>query len=62
MWHDLRQVVTTLRKHPGFLALAAVVLGLGIGLNTAIFSIVYAMLFRPFDVKGADQLVLSVSL
>ena len=57
MWHDLRQAVRTLRKHPGFLALAAVVLGLGVGLNTAIFSIVYAMLFRPFDVKDADQLV-----
>ena len=57
MWHDLRQAVRTLRKHPGFLALATVVLGLGVGLNTAIFSIVYAMLFRPFDVRASDELV-----
>jgi predicted permease len=57
MWHDLRQAIRTLRKHPGFVALAACVLALGIGLNTAIFSIVYAMLFRPFDVKAPEELV-----
>jgi predicted permease len=57
MWHDFRQALRTLRKHPGFLALAAVVLGLGVGLNTAIFSIVYAMLFRPLPVSNPSDLV-----
>ena len=57
MWHDLRQAVRTLRKHPGFVALAALVLALGIGLNTAIFSVVYAMLCKPFNVKEPDRLV-----
>jgi hypothetical protein len=47
MWHDLRQALRTLRKNPAFVALASIVLALGIGLNTTIFSIVYAMLFTP---------------
>lgn len=57
MWHDLRQAVRTLRTHPGFVAIAALVLALGIGLNTAIFSIVYAMLFKPRPVEASEELV-----
>lgn len=57
MWHDLRQAVRTLRTHPGFVAVAALVLALGIGLNTAIFSIVYAMLFKPLPVEAPHELV-----
>ena len=57
MWHDLRQAVRTLRKHPAFAATAAAVLALGMGLNTAIFSIVYAMLFRPLPVAAPHELV-----
>jgi putative ABC transport system permease protein len=57
MWHDVRQAVRTLSKHPGFTAMAAVVLGLGVGLNTAIFSVVYAMLFKPLPVADPASLV-----
>lgn len=57
MGHDLRQAVRTLSKHPGFVAVAAAVLGLGIGLNVAIFSIVHTMLFKPWPVKDSHELV-----
>jgi predicted permease len=57
MWHDLRQAVRTLAKHPGFVALAAAVLGLGIGLNVAIFSIVHAMLFKTWPATDSHELV-----
>lgn len=56
MWQDLRQAVRTLSKHPGFVAIAATVLGLGIGLNVAIFSIVHAMLFTPWPVTDSHEL------
>ena len=57
MIQDIRQAVRTLSKHPGFVAIAAAVLGLGIGLNVAIFSIVHTMLFRPWPVKDSHELV-----
>jgi putative ABC transport system permease protein len=57
MWHDLRLSLRTLMKHRGFAALAAAVLGLGIGLNIAIFSIVYAMLWKPLPVAAPGELV-----
>jgi predicted permease len=57
MFHDLRQAIRMLVKHPAFLALATVVLALGIGLNTALFSIVRALLFTPFPVPGSNELV-----
>src|SRR5688572_14007086 len=57
MLHDLRQALRTLRTHPGFVAIAGMVLALGIGLNTAIFSVVYAMLFKPLAVAEPHHLV-----
>src|SRR5688572_22726524 len=57
MLHDFRQAVRMLRKHPGFLALTTLVLALGIGLNTALFSIVRAMLFTTFPVAASHELV-----
>lgn len=57
MWQDLRYSFRALLKRPGFLTVASVVLALGIGLNTALFSIVYAVFFRPLPVYEPQELV-----
>ena len=56
MWQDLRYSVRTLLKHPGFLAGGVLVLALGNGLNTAIFSVINAILYRPLPVHAPDEL------
>ena len=56
-WRDLWFGLRTLRKSPGFTAVAILTLGLGIGANTAIFSAVYAVLLKPIPFKNAERLV-----
>src|SRR5512135_2566365 len=54
---DVRYTFRTFRRDLGFFAAAVLVIGLGIGANTTIFSVVNALLFRPLQFQSADRLV-----
>ena len=56
--HDLYYAWRSLAKTPGFLIVAVLSLALGIGANTALFSLVYSALYKTLPVKNADRLVI----
>jgi predicted permease len=57
MFRDIRYAIRMMRKAPGFTAAVALVLALGIGVNTAILSVVYAGVLRPLPVDRPGELV-----
>src|SRR6266576_5441086 len=58
LWYDLSYGIRTLVKNPGFTGVAVLSLAIGIGANSAIFSVTNGLLLRPLSYKDADRLVI----
>ncbi|HEY2851345.1 MAG TPA: ABC transporter permease [Gemmatimonadaceae bacterium] len=56
-WHDVVQALRVLRRSPGFLVIALVTIALGVGANSAIFTVVRGVLLRPLPFANPERLV-----
>ena len=54
----MRDGLRRLRRHPGFSLFAVATLGLGVGLNTAIFSVAYQVLIAPLPIPGSEGIMM----
>ncbi len=57
IWQDLRYGLRALRKNPGFTAVATITLALGIGANTAIFTVIDALMLKRLPVRSPERLI-----
>jgi predicted permease len=56
-WRDLRHAARTLRQNPAFAAAGVITLALGIGANTAVFTVIRAVLLKPLEFQDPDRLL-----
>src|ERR1700693_5764070 len=56
-WRDILYSLRTMARNPAFASTAMLILGLGIGGNTAMFTVIRAVLLRPLDYREPDRLV-----
>ena len=57
MASDLRYALRSLAKSPGFTAVVLLIVALGVGANSAIFSVVRSLLLRPLPIEDPDRVV-----
>jgi putative ABC transport system permease protein len=57
LWRDVMYAICSMRRHPGFACVAITTLALGIGVTTAVFSLLYAVVLNPFPLIDADRFV-----